>query len=108
MGWGHLPDVRLGQRMHAASDSRRSAGGVMAVWVLEGFGTDSRHPDDIRHREYTSSRRTAELFEQIPRIQFTDSGHGIVFQARPHSGRRRPVRHMEYVREQMRLLRGSA
>ena len=80
----------------------------MSVWVLEGFNTDSRYRDDIRHREYTTSKRTADLFNQIPKIQFTDSGHGIVFAASPHSGRKLPTRRMEYVSEQMARLRREA
>jgi hypothetical protein len=75
------------------------------VWELVAYNTDARHTSDVRHREYTSSKRTAELFARIPRIQFTDSGHGIEFSARPHRGKRQPTRHMDYVREQMQLLR---
>lgn len=77
------------------------------IWELIGYGTDSRYSDDVRHREYTSSRKKAELFARIPRIQFTDSGHGVVFVARPHKGRRGPTRSMDYVREQLALLRSS-
>lgn len=80
----------------------------MSVWILEGYGTDSRYADDVRHREYTTSKKKADLFAQIPRIDFTDSGHGIVFTARPHSGRRLPTRRMEYVAEQMRVLTQTA
>ena len=80
----------------------------MSVWVLEGHDTGAHNHagyDGVRHREYTTSKRTAELFGQIPRIQFTDSGHGIVFDASLHSGRRKPTRRMPYVAEQMALLR---
>lgn len=80
----------------------------MTVWVLEGYDTGAhnyRGYDGVRHREYTSSRRTAELFEQVPRIDFTDSGHGIVFSATEHRGRRKPVRRYEHVREHMARLR---
>ncbi len=77
----------------------------MSVWVLEGYGTDSRYHDDVRHREYTTSAKKAALFSQIPRIQFTDSGHGIEFVALPHRGRRLPERRMDYVRDQMAILK---
>lgn len=76
----------------------------MSVWELIGYGTDSRY-DDVRHREYTTSAKKAALFEQIPRIQFTDSGHGVVFVARPHRGPRKPTRRMDYVGEQLAILR---
>jgi hypothetical protein len=79
----------------------------VSVWVLEGFDTGAHHYagyDGIRHREYTTSKRKSERFALIPRIDFTDSGHGIVFSARPHSGRRLPERRMDYVREQLALL----
>lgn len=77
----------------------------MTVWILEGYNTDRRYPDDVRHREYTTSRLKADLFKRIPKIQFSDSGHGIVFSAREHTGKRLPVRRMEYVDEQMAILR---
>ena len=77
------------------------------VYELIGFNTDSRYRDDIRHREYTTSAKKAELFRQIPTIQFTDSGHGIVFDACEHRGRRKPIRHMDYVREQLEILRDA-
>ena len=76
----------------------------MSVWLLEGFSTERGGRDDARHREYTTSARRAEMFGRIPRIQFTDSGHGIEFHAVPHRGRRLPTRRMEYVREQMARL----
>lgn len=79
----------------------------MAVWVLEGYDTGAHNYagyDGIRHREYTTSKRKADLFSRIPKIRFTDSGHGIVFYATPHSGKRLPTRRMDYVREQMALL----
>jgi hypothetical protein len=75
------------------------------VYELRGYNTDSRYHDDIRHREYTTSKKKAELFAQIPKIQFTDSGHGIVFAAIEHRGRREPTRHMDYVREQLDILK---
>ena len=74
----------------------------MAVWELIGFNTDQRY-SDVRWREYTRSKRKAERFAQIPKIQFSDSGHGIVFDARLHSGARKPVVRVlsEYVAEHM-------
>lgn len=80
----------------------------MNVWELIGFNTDSRYRDDVLHREYTTSRKKADLFEQIPKIQFTDSGHGIVFHAVEHRGRRLPTRRMDYVREQLEILKGPS
>lgn len=79
----------------------------MTVWLLEAYGTDRRYSDDVRYRAYTTSARKAELFDRIPRIQFTDSGHGIVFRSAPHHGRRQPLRHglADYVREQMDALK---
>lgn len=74
------------------------------VWQLEAYDTEMR---EARCREYTTSRRTAELWERIPRIQFTDSGHGIEFIAREHSGPRRPtIRRMGHADEWLRKLRG--
>ena len=34
--------------------------------------------DDVRYRDYTSSEDRMKRFEALPKIQFTDSGHGIV------------------------------
>lgn len=66
----------------------------MSTWMLEAYGTDSRYRDDVRHRSYTRSKRKAEAFSRIPRIQFTDSGHGIAFYAKElqRGERRLPVR----------------
>ena len=78
----------------------------MTVYVLEAYNTDSRYPNDVRWREYTTSKKRAELFNKIPKIQFSDSGHGIVFSAREHQGRRKERRHemVDYVCEQMAKL----
>lgn len=78
------------------------------VWQLVGYSTEERGERGIRHREYTTSARTADLFARIPRIDFTDSGHGICFVAEPHNGKRWPVRRMEYVAQQMARLRKEA
>jgi len=45
---------------------------------------------DCRYREYTTSVKKAELFKSVPKIQFTDSGHGIVPHVREHRGHREP------------------
>lgn len=58
------------------------------IWELRACNTDGRYPNDVRYRRYTDSKVQADLFERIPKIQFTGSGHGIVFQAWPHAGRR--------------------
>jgi len=78
----------------------------MAIYVLEAYNTDSRYRTDIRYREYTASKRRADLFNKIPKIQFSDSGHGIVFSATEHRGRREPRKTelSSYVMEQMAKL----
>ena len=77
----------------------------MTTWMLEAYGTDSRYHDDVRHRSYTRSQKKAEAFARIPRIQFTDSGHGIVFHAEelPPRTRRLPERRglADYISEHM-------
>jgi len=60
----------------------------VTTYVLEMRSTANWQ--DIRYREYTSSAKKAELFRGVPRIDFTDSGHGIVPHVREHSGRREP------------------
>jgi len=76
------------------------------IYELTAFNTDSRYRDDIRYRAYTSSKRRAEAFDRIPKIQFSDSGHGIVFIAREHRGKRKPLIYMlsEYVFEHLTQL----
>lgn len=54
-------------------------GAARVTFLLEAWNTDRRYPDDVRYRAYTTSRKKAEAFGRIPKIQFTDSGHGIVF-----------------------------
>ncbi len=58
----------------------------MPIYCLEMRSTADW--DDIRYREYTTSVRKAEAFKKIPKIQFTDSGHGIVPVVNDHKGRR--------------------
>lgn len=76
------------------------------VYELIAYNTDQRY-DDVRYREYTSSEKKAKLFSQIPKIQFTDSGHGIVFSAREHKGKRKPCVTVlsDYVRKNLRILK---
>jgi len=71
------------------------------IWELTAYNTDSRYQNDIRYREYTASKKKAEAFKKIPKIQFTDSGHGIVFSAWPHKGARKPNVYIlkDYVKE---------
>ena len=78
----------------------------MTVYLLEAYNTDSRYSTDIRYREYTTSKKRADLFNKIPKIQFSDSGHGICFSAIEHSGHRKPRKTelSSYVYEQIALL----
>jgi len=80
--------------------------GKNMVYELIGYNTDQRY-NDVRYREYTISKKKAELFSQIPKIQFTDSGHGIVFSARPHKGKKKPrvTVLLDYVEENLSKLR---
>lgn len=49
----------------------------MTIYALEMRSTENWN--DVRYREYTTSERKAIRFKQlVPRIGFTDSGHGIV------------------------------
>lgn len=84
----------------------------MTTWLLEGFGTDRRYSDDVRYRAYTSSKRKAEAFNQIPKIQFTDSGHGVVFcatEVKPGARRLEPRYVLdEYVREHLERIKTEA
>lgn len=78
----------------------------MSVWLLEAYATDSRYGADVRYRAYTTSRKKAEAFARIPRIQFSDSGHGIVFHATewPRRAKRLELRYglSDYVDEHLR------
>ena len=60
----------------------------MTVYCLELRSTANWQ--DVRYREYTTSAKKASLFKTVPRISFTDSGHGIVPSVREHRGRREP------------------
>jgi hypothetical protein len=46
------------------------------TYELEGYDTETR---DARYRLYTRSKREADRWARIPRLQFVGSGHGIVF-----------------------------
>jgi hypothetical protein len=48
------------------------------IWALEVYDTEQR---EARSRRFTRSRKVAERWNRIPRIDFTDSGHGLVFHA---------------------------
>ena len=61
------------------------------IYELIAFNTESYL--GIRYREYTASKKKADLFNKIPKIQFTDSGHGIVFMASEFSGKKKPKIH---------------
>lgn len=78
-------------------------------YELVGFNTDSRFQSDVRWRQYTTSKKRAEEFEHIRKIQFSDSGHGIVFDARevPAGELRKPDVGIlrEYVRDELRRIK---
>lgn len=73
----------------------------MPIYCLEMRSTANW--DDVRYREYTSSIRKAEAFKAIPKIQFTDSGHGIVPVVKDAPKRReKPISSLrEYVTENL-------
>lgn len=60
----------------------------MTMFCLEMRSTQDW--DDVRYRAYTTQEARAERFKRVPRIDFTDSGHGIVPVVREHTGRRLP------------------
>lgn len=76
----------------------------MTVYCLEARNTQNWQ--DVRYRAYTTSAKRAAAFERIPKINFTDSGHGIVFtqHEHPRGKRREPNEKMlsAYVAEHMR------
>lgn len=63
--------------------------GTAQLYELTGHNTDSRYAQDLCYREYTTSKARAEAFGKIPKIQFSDSGHGIVFRVKEHKGQRK-------------------
>lgn len=49
----------------------------MTYYELYGMSTEDQK---LRYRAYTTSERVAKEFEAaVPKIQFSDSGHGVVF-----------------------------
>lgn len=63
----------------------------MPTYELTAYSTESFGPSSIRYRDYTTSLVKANRFNAIPKIQFTDSGHGIVFSYRIHKGKKDKV-----------------
>jgi len=61
---------------------------MMPTWCLEMRSTADW--SDVRYRAYTSSVKRKMRFEQIPRIRFSDSEHGIVPVVGEKRGRRLP------------------
>ena len=47
----------------------------MTTYVLEMRSTQDWQ--DVRYRSFTVSKAKADRFRNVPRIQFTNSGHGI-------------------------------
>lgn len=60
----------------------------MTIYMLEMRSTERW--DDCRYRDYTTSAAKAEKFRRVPKIQFTDSGHGIVPTVSEVSSRKLP------------------
>lgn len=83
-----------------------SDGEKLMLWMLEAYNTESPGLGviDVRYRSYTTSQKRADAFERIPKIQFTDSGHGIVFHAISVKSRRLPeiMTLRDYVRKHMK------
>lgn len=59
----------------------------MPVFCLEMRSTQNW--EDVRYRQYTTSQRKIAAFKAVPKIQFTDSGHGIVPVVIEVSGKRK-------------------
>lgn len=49
---------------------------MMTLYMLEMRNT--QRWEDCRYRSYTTSKDRMEKFRTVPKIQFTDSGHGVV------------------------------
>ena len=59
------------------------------MYCLEMRSTEDWN--DVRYRDYTTSERKADLFkEKVSKIQFTDSGHGVVATVKECRSRREP------------------
>lgn len=76
-------------------------------YVLEMRSTQDW--SDCRYRAYTSSQKMADLFEKVPKIKFTDSGHGLVTVVGKAAPPYRPTISIlaTYVRTEMRKLEGK-
>lgn len=61
---------------------------------------------DCRYRAYTKSVKKAEAFKLVSKIQFTDSGHGIVPVVTEGERKRGPVINIlaGYVQDQTRVM----
>jgi hypothetical protein len=80
----------------------------MTTYVLEMRSTAQW--SDVRYRAYTTSKKKADIFLRVPKIQFTDSGHGIVPHVREHKGKREP-RNMilrDHVVDSIKSMAGSS
>lgn len=64
---------------------------------------------DVRYRDYTTSKKKADAFREIPKCQFTDSGHGVVSVVKEMKSRKLPVIRVmaDYVNEHMPSGRGQ-
>jgi hypothetical protein len=71
------------------------------AFVLEMRSTANWN--DVRYRAYTTSARKAEAFKSVPKVKFTDSGHGIVPHVAEHRGKREPAINVlaDHVRQAM-------
>jgi len=79
----------------------------MSLYCLEMRSTQQW--SDVRYRQYTRSLARACKFELVPKIQFTDSGHGIVPVVTEHlrmHPRQRTISILsDYVQKHMKVLR---
>lgn len=79
----------------------------MTLWCLEMCSTEDQ---EVRYREYTKSLGRAGMFIKIDKLQFTNSGHGVVPVVREWSGRRLPavLALQKWVDEKMEALQREA
>lgn len=75
------------------------------IYELVAFNSESYN--DIRYRTYTSSKKKADMFNNIPKIQFTDSGHGIIFSAEEYKGKKKIIIHdlYDYVEKHLKSMK---
>jgi hypothetical protein len=57
------------------------------LYELEATCTET---GEVRYRTYTRSKKLADLFAKIPKLQYSDSGHGVVFSSVEVRRRRKP------------------